>query len=380
MKIKTNLVYNSTYPIKTMPSNFDFKKCSASTDNVVHTLYLHSLGLSQLPPHIEQFTQLRKLDLHNNKLSFLSPFHLAKLQELYLRSNNLTQLPNELSRLDQLQILDVSRNELTQLPLINSLLHLKELYLSHNKLTHLPDLSTLAHLRTLWLSYNKLTQLPVYLIYMQRLYHFHYDNNEITNLHPAITRWLNRNKFVQNIYTNGQSVHNHNIEHSVNESIKNFIKSHEYNKSEDIAKIIDDMEVEPNVNSLLKSYVGCDYIHSVLHLTFAEVLEPVLDYISKHPDKLELVKILADEIVASEDKCLQGRLSRLISVLAGYHPSVNINISQNEQIGNVVVMLKAKFKSMDIDEFVKIFRLELQERNYSIDIINEWAEYVMDNY
>ena len=49
-------------------------------------------------------------------------------------------------------------------------------------------------------------------------------DNEITKLHPAITRWLNSKKSIQNIYNNKQSVHDHNIEHTTNDSIKNFIK------------------------------------------------------------------------------------------------------------------------------------------------------------
>jgi hypothetical protein len=89
---------------------------------------------------------------------------------------------------------------------------------------------------------------------------------------------------------------------------------------------------------------------------------------------------LADEMVASEGKCFQGRLSRLISVISGYHPSVNINISPNEQIGNVVIMLKRKNPDISLDEFIKLFVEELQDRKYDPSTIAEWTTYVTDNY
>jgi hypothetical protein len=145
-------------------------------------------------------------------------------------------------------------------------------------------------------------------------------------------------------------------------------------------QLVDAMCVSNDVRSLLKSYASCTYIHSILNLTFAEVLGPMLDYINKHPSKTELVKILAEEMVAAKGKCFQGRLSRLISVISGYHPGVSINISPNEQICNVVIMLKRQHTNISLDEFIKIFVLALKERDYADNVIDEWTKYVVDNY
>ena len=147
-----------------------------------------------------------------------------------------------------------------------------------------------------------------------------------------------------------------------------------------ITKIIDDLPTTTKIKNILKTYAGCNHIHSNLKLTFAEVLGPVLDYINHHENKPELIKILSEEIEASEGKCFQGRLSRLIGVLSGYHPMVNINISDNEQLGNVVIMLKQKYKNINVDKFIIIFKEELQERGYNNDIIEEWCIYIKDNY
>jgi hypothetical protein len=91
------------------------------------------------------------------------------------------------------------------------------------------------------------------------------------------------------------------------------------------------------------------------------------------------MKIL-EEMKASVGKCFQGRLSRLIGVLSGYHEAVNINISHNEQIGNVIIKLKQKLGTIQIDYFVNIFENELKERGYENEVIEEWKVYVVDNY
>jgi hypothetical protein len=216
---------------------------------------------------------------------------------------------------------------------------------------------------------------------MQCLRQLRYGGNEVGILHPAMHHWLNNKKSTPNVYTDNQNVHDHDIQHTANESIVNFIKCYDYDDSNiNVTHMINNLQTDEKIKNLLRSYAKCTNVHSSLHLTFANVLGPVLDYINNHPSKTELVKILAEEIKDCKDKCFQGRLSRLIGVLSGYHPSVNINISQNEQISNVVIMLRRKHYDKNVDEFVKIFATELRERNYSDNIIDEWIEYVVDNY
>src|SRR5690606_5950368 len=130
--------------------------------------------------------------------------------------------------------------------------------------------------------------------------------------------------------------------------------------------------------NLLKSYSSSNYIHSRLQLTFSEVLVPIIHFIKNNPNQDELLKILDEEIRESEGKCFQGQLSRLINVLNGYHESVNIKISDNEQIGNIIIKLKEKYN--DQDELVEKIKEELKERSYQEDVIEEWITYVKDNY
>jgi len=349
----------------------------------LQTLYLQNNKLTQIPREIGSLTQLQKLYLFSNQLTQIPAEIglLTQLRRLHLYSNKLTKIPEEIGLLTQLQILYLFDNQLTQIPKeIGLLTQLQSLFLSNNQLTQIPkEIGLLTQLQILNLSNNQLTQIPLFIIYMINLRYFYYSSNEINNLHPAITRWLNRNKTTQNVYNNTQSVHDHNIEKTTNESIKKFITQHKFIQTE-IFTLINNSTITEEVKNILKSYSSFDHIHSRLNLTFAEVLLPILDYINNHEDKEELTKILEEEMKASVGKCVQGRLSRLINVLSGYHEAININISDNEQIGNIVIKLKEKYTNKELNEFLEIFVNELKEREYDEDVIKEWRMYVEENY
>ena len=42
----------------------------------------------------------------------------------------------------------------------------------------------------------------------------------------------------------------------------------------------------------------------------------------------------------TECKCFTGRISRLVNCLNGFTDLVNINIEDNQQIGNIIVIIK----------------------------------------
>jgi hypothetical protein len=287
----------------------------------------------------------------------------------------------EVNKLQQLEYFYLGQNGLTSIPPeISQMTQLCMLLLFFNKITYLPnEMSQMRRLHTLDIGSNMFVQLPLWIIYMPNLQNFFYDDNEITDVAPAITRWLNSSKSCHNVYSNGQNVHDVNIQLTTNTSIINFIKS-EKPSATDAADIINSLDLTDHVKNILKSYTTDNHVHSNLRLTFGEVLAPVLHYIKSHPSNQELCKILSDEMESSVGKCLQGRLSRLISVLSGYHPAVAINISQNEQISNVVIMLKKKMPNASVDDFVAAFVAELQDRNYEPNVISEWTGYVVDNY
>ena len=75
-------------------------------------------------------------------------------------------------------------------------------------------------------------------------------------------------------------------------------------------------------------------------------------------------------------KCFTGRLSRLINTLNGFDERVCIQISNNDQIGNIIVMIIAKNKDKNITEQKAICKQELLSRGYELNIIDEWINYI----
>ncbi len=132
-------------------------------------LYLDNQGHRALPPGIVKLTELKNLDVTNNKLETLPPEigALTKLKRLSVRLNKLQTLPAELGNLKKIELLQLEQNQLTRLPRgfcgvgQNADVALIELALAQNKLASLPDDFGACHpLRFLNLSDNLLTTLP----------------------------------------------------------------------------------------------------------------------------------------------------------------------------------------------------------------------------
>jgi len=78
----------------------------------------------------------------------------------------------------------------------------------------------------------------------------------------------------------------------------------------------------------------------------------------------------------SECKCFTGRISRLVNCLSGYSDKVEIKISENEEISNIIsiIMKNREFKTIKIIKEEVI--VALKERGYINEKIVEWLEYV----
>ncbi|NXA76091.1 OMGP protein, partial [Thryothorus ludovicianus] len=135
-----------------------------------------------LDHQLTRFTNLRTLDISNNRLKNV-PAHLPKsLWELYATNNNIKVL----QKLDtayqwNLRVLDVSRNMVERAVLINNTLSsLKFLNLSSNKLWTVPT-NMPYNIETVDLSNNFLSQiLPGTLVRLQHLTSLYLHNNKFS--------------------------------------------------------------------------------------------------------------------------------------------------------------------------------------------------------
>jgi hypothetical protein len=127
---------------------------------------------------------------------------------------------------------------------------------------------------------------------------------------------------------------------------------------------------------LLFEYSACIEYHSILLITFKELLCYVWILINNNE---EIKKILNIEMLDSECKCFTGRLSRLVNCLNGYSNLVEIKISDNEQISNIIIMIKNQLEinnEYTIEKHKDFLIKELKLRKFNDEIINEWLEYI----
>ena len=348
--------------------------------NNITKLKLSFNELTELPKEIDKLSQLTELYLDNNKLTELPKeiCQLSQLTKLNLSDNKLTELPKEIGNLTQLTYLKLSYNNLTELPKeIGNLTQLTQLYLYNNNLTELPkEICNLTQLTELNLSNNNLTELPLEIINLRILRDFQYYDNPLENLlNPIISRFIARiesnNGITGTIYNDTQNVHSSSIQQSIKDSIFNLMKN--YNNDYQLNYLVNDILTQKTKEALIE-YSNCTDVHSIMNITFEELLKAVFIEIETLENKDEIFEILNQEMADSICKCFTGRLSRLINCLNGFSDKVSIQISTNEEISNIIITLQKKIT--DVDELKRAIKVEMTERGYDEATINEWVLYV----
>jgi Leucine-rich repeat (LRR) protein len=290
-------------------------------------------------------------------------------------------LPVEIGQLTQLTTLHLSDNNLTQLPVeIWQLTQLTSLLLTTNKLIQLPvEIGQLTQLTILYLSRNKLTHLPVEIGQLTQLISLHLSDNMIENLlNPIIQRVIQRIENRPNgntIYTDRQNVHSSSIQQSIKDSIYRLMNSYIVDYP---LTYLDWSVLNQKTKEIITEYMDCNDIHTMLNITFKELFTAVVIEMDKlSPDlQIEIQKRLNEEMQESECKCFTGRISRLVNCLSGYSDKVCIQITENEEINNIISVIMSKRGMKTIEILKDEVRVALTERGYSDEKIAEWLEYV----
>ena len=163
-------------------------------------------------------------------------------------------------------------------------------------------------------------------------------------------------------------------------SIENIInQNYIINNNDIINNIIQDTILTEKTKKLLIEYCEIKDEHYRTQLTFEEILSNVWTLINTLNTKDEIKSILNTEINDSQCQCFTGKICRLINCLNGFTDLVNININSNEQIGNLLILIKEKLElenNYSIEKHKELLKKELIERNYNKEIIDNWINYI----
>lgn len=330
-----------------------------------------------LPEELGRLTNLEWFDCEYSRLINLpeSLYDLVKLKKLKCSGNRFEYLSNKISNLINLEKFNCSGNRLTSLPLeLFSLTNLKNINCSRNGITIIPqEIGRLVNLEKFSCGYNRLTSLPLELIQCRLLTQTYTSNNEFINLHPLLVGFIGRqyNHNNHNVYKDGQNIHNSNIQNSLKQSIFNILNDTISLTNEELVKQITESSI--NCKSHLLEYMTDETRHSIINITFTDLLLYVWNRIINHSEKEELFKRLDQEMKESECKCFTGRITRLVNTLSGgYFSDVIIGISDTEQISNVIIALQKQYT----DEIVlkEQATKALIELGYSLEQIQPWID------
>jgi hypothetical protein len=313
------------------------------------------------------------------------------------RLNNTKKLIN--NNASNLETLDLSYNRLTSIPLLpNKLISLN---LAYNDIAKLSEINYFSEeIQYINLSYNKLDNLPecilnlnnnCNLVLMPNYFWFNSYSNislnkEIKDYHIAIANrffdsslanklsntrnimnnmigrdvehnYANydvRNNIINNVKNDAikvkttaeqaQNVHNSDIQDSFSKSVTT-IMNHGFPKIVNYLEkiwyyyIVDGIDIIQNAifincinrNCKLKTIV------SKSGVTYGEIMERIWTISQNHDSKIEIRKILRDEINAGKHLCFTGQVTRLVNSLSGFVDGVQIGYSENEQINNAVI-------------------------------------------
>ncbi len=311
---------------------------------------------------------LKIINLDNNHITSIPDQVSNNLDVFYYRNNRIATLP-EWSEHTYLKTIDCSYNQLIRLPEWLTLINLESISCNNNIITDLPEWTTLTNLYYINCSNNRITRLPTAWTNLLLLRHIHYYDNPIEYIPPNLLRIINRQKTGQNIYNDNQSVHNHNIQQCLKDSI-NYLMS--FKPSISYNEMFEQIKYKSLLHELLFEYSNDETWHSVLNVTFKEILLAVWNKIIEYEEDVqdEIIKILNIEMLDSECKCFTGRLTRLVNVLNGFDENIKIQISDNEQMSNISKSIYNQFPN-ELD-YQRELRKAFVERGYSEDDLQKW--------
>lgn len=367
----------------------------ADLEGLRHANFVHN-NFKYMPPPLMKLASLESLYMAENYMKTIPPEidQMVALRTLHISENRIWKcLPVELGNLVNLKLLNLENNCIAELPsTIGNLVNMEELHLNYNQILVIPpSIGHCAALRYIKVSHNLLRTIPVEIIQCTKLDYIERSDNEL-DLHPAIQRFLDNRRNINmhgGLYRDSQNVHTSSIQESIKNSIFNLLND-PYSATKEA--VIQEVIGCPHISKkeLIIEYINDDNeTHSTLYCTFFDAFMKVWGRITAYKAndhrseennnegvRQELFKRLNEELSEGECKCFTGRLSRIVNVLNGFFDDIQVHISSNEQIANVILAIRAKHglgpDDVMSETLKETIRKELGERGYKADIIELW--------
>jgi Leucine-rich repeat (LRR) protein len=324
---------------------------------------------------IEGLTKLTKLDglsLVDNlieKIEGLENLHQLEVLNMY---NNQIKKIEGIDSNRTLQILMLGKNNINRIEGLENLTGLKQIILDNNSIKKIEGLDGLTNLRVLYLHDNPIDSVPLTV-----MNHRHLNNFSCDQINPIVERFLEKNRIKSNttVYDDAQNVHDSQINQQIRCSLFRLMETrHNISEQQTLEEIIIDPILTNPVKQQIVEYCRSADVHSTLNITFMEALQTVWQIIQSHEHSDCIKKILDQEMQDSICMCFTGRLSRLVNSLNGFDDRVKIQISDQQEIANLIVMIRRKTDSPE--QQIRMARKELTERGYDEQIIAEWLGYL----
>jgi len=87
---------------------------------------------------------------------------------------------------------------------------------------------------------------------------------------------------------------------------------------------------------MFNQYVSLTAVYDIEEGIYGKVLDSVWQYVKESPDKVDLCKILKNEMNDNIGMCAQGNLSRICNILSGYLDGIGSQESLSERLGRLL--------------------------------------------
>lgn len=287
------------------------------------------------------------------------------LEVLRCPCNKITKLM--LSGCDNLSMINCDNNRLTSLNL-NLCRNLKECYCNGNRISQL-NINLCTNLKTLNCDYNLLSTLPISIYQLRNIEKLSLINNPIEYNDRQVSLLKSKNLTTLNIITkDNQNIHDYHISHSILLSLERIICNVNLQPDNNVINsILNNNDLNINVKNLLVEYSMNPHIHSLLNMTFKQVLEYVYPLHTK-----DSLKILESEILDSKCMCHTGCIFRLINSLNGIIPEVHVNISLTSDLN----IMASNIAQLNVDNKAAIFLYNVSQKypDLSKEYLQLWLE------